>query len=66
LSTGTTLPLEGKEQHHVVKSHRFAGLESLDDDDDDDDDYYYYYYYYYDISRAWETIRISKFQSKRV
>jgi hypothetical protein len=47
----------------MLKSHRFAALENLDDDNDDDDgggggcgdgdDV--------DISRAWETIRISKY-----
>jgi hypothetical protein len=44
--------VEGKEQYHTEFSNRFAALEGLDDE--------------VDINSAWETIRISKFQRKRV
>jgi hypothetical protein len=44
--------VEGKEQYHVEISNRFTALENLDND--------------VDINTAWETIRISKFQPKRV
>jgi hypothetical protein len=44
--------VQGKEQYCVEIFYRFAPLENLDG--------------YVNINRAWETITISKFQSKRV
>jgi hypothetical protein len=44
--------VEDKKQYQVEISNRFAALENLDDD--------------VDINRAWETVRVSKFQPKRV
>jgi hypothetical protein len=43
---------EGKEQYRVEISNSFAPLENSDTE--------------VDINRAWKTIRISKFQPKRV
>jgi hypothetical protein len=44
--------VEGKEQYWVKTSNRFTTFENLDAD--------------VDVNRAWETIRISKFQPKEV
>jgi mannose/fructose/N-acetylgalactosamine-specific phosphotransferase system component IIB len=43
--------VDGKEQYHAKISNRFAALKNLDAE--------------VDIDKAWETIRISKFQPKR-
>jgi hypothetical protein len=43
--------VEGKELYQVEISNRFATLENLDND--------------VEINRAWETVRLSKFQPKR-
>jgi hypothetical protein len=43
--------VEGKEQYWGEISQRFAALENLDDGD---------------INGGWETLRISKFQSKKI
>jgi hypothetical protein len=44
--------MEGKVPYWVKISNRFAALESLDTE--------------VNVNRAWETIRISKFESKGV